>query len=150
MVSIEKSFLWADDLSSYDSIMSLPWDIPFYGDHVSLFTLMMTVSTLIYTHMNSQMTSNQMPGMKWMMYLMPIMFLGFFNSYASSLSYYYFLANVITFSQMYFMRRFVDDEKILAQLEANKKKPKKKSKFQKKLEEMQKKQEAQLKKRKRK
>ncbi|HJM16451.1 MAG TPA: YidC/Oxa1 family membrane protein insertase, partial [Flavobacteriales bacterium] len=146
----QKSFLWADDLSAYDSIMSLPWDIPFYGDHVSLFTLMMTVSTLIYTHMNSQMTSNQMPGMKWMMYLMPIMFLGFFNSYASSLSYYYFLANVFTFSQMYFMRRFVDDDKILAQLEANKKKPKKKSKFQKKLEEMQKKQEQQMKKRKKK
>ncbi|MDC0201977.1 membrane protein insertase YidC [Flavobacteriales bacterium] len=146
----QKSFLWADDLSSYDSIMSLPWDIPFYGDHVSLFTLMMTVSTLIYTHMNSQMTSNQMPGMKWMMYLMPIMFLGFFNSYASSLSYYYFLANVFTFSQMYFMRRFVDDDKILAQLEANKKQPKKKSKFQKKLEEMQKKQEQQMKKRKKK
>ena len=142
----QKSFLWADDLSSYDSIMSLPWDIPFYGDHVSLFTLMMTVSTLIYTHMNSQMTSNQMPGMKWMMYLMPIMFLGFFNSYASSLSYYYFLANVFTFSQMYFMRRFVDDDKLLAQLEENKKKPKKKSKFQKKLEEMQKKQEQQMKK----
>ena len=146
----QKSFLWADDLSSYDSIMSLPWDIPFYGDHVSLFTLMMTVSTLIYTHMNSQMTSNQMPGMKWMMYLMPIMFLGFFNSYASSLSYYYFLANVFTFSQMYFMRRFVDDDKLLAQLEENKKKPKKKSKFQKKLEEMQKKQEQQMKKRKKK
>ena len=146
----QKSFLWADDLSSYDSIISLPWDIPFYGDHVSLFTLMMTVSTLIYTHMNSQMTSNQMPGMKWMMYLMPIMFLGFFNSYASSLSYYYFLANVFTFSQMYFMRRFVDDDKLLAQLEENKKKPKKKSKFQKKLEEMQKKQEQQMKKRKKK
>ena len=146
----QKTFLWADDLSSYDSIMSLPWDIPFYGDHVSLFTLMMTVSTLIYTHMNSQMTSNQMPGMKWMMYLMPIMFLGFFNSYASSLSYYYFLANVFTFSQMYFMRRFVDDDKLLAQLEENKKKPKKKSKFQKKLEEMQKKQEQQMKKRKKK
>ncbi|MDG1718667.1 MAG: membrane protein insertase YidC [Flavobacteriales bacterium] len=146
----QKSFLWADDLSSYDSIMSLPWDIPFYGDHVSLFTLMMTVSTLIYTHMNSQMTSNQMPGMKWMMYLMPIMFLGFFNSYASSLSYYYFLANVFTFSQMYFMKRFVDDDKLLAQLEENKKKPKKKSKFQKKLEEMQKKQEQQMKKRKKK
>ncbi|MBT4218330.1 MAG: membrane protein insertase YidC, partial [Flavobacteriales bacterium] len=146
----QKSFLWADDLSSYDSIMSLPWDIPFYGDHISLFTLMMTVSTLIYTHMNSQMTSNQMPGMKWMMYLMPIMFLGFFNSYASSLSYYYFLANVFTFSQMYFMRRFVDDDKLLAQLEENKKKPKKKSKFQKKLEEMQKKQEQQMKKRKKK
>ena len=146
----QKSFLWADDLSSYDSIMSLPFDIPFYGDHISLFTLMMTVSTLIYTHMNSQMTSNQMPGMKWMMYLMPIMFLGFFNSYASSLSYYYFLANVFTFSQMYFMRRFVDDDKLLAQLEENKKKPKKKSKFQKKLEEMQKKQEQQMKKRKKK
>ena len=146
----QKSFLWADDLSSYDSIMPLPWDIPFYGDHVSLFTLMMTVSTLIYTHMNSQMTSNQMPGMKWMMYLMPIMFLGFFNSYASSLSYYYFLANVFTFSQMYFMRRFVNDDKLLAQLEENKKKPKKKSKFQKKLEEMQKKQEQQMKKRKKK
>ena len=139
------SFLWADDLSSYDSITSIPWDIPFYGDHISLFTLLMTISTLIYTHMNSQMTSNQMPGMKWMMYLMPIMFLGFFNNYASSLSYYYFLANVFTFSQMYFMRRFVDEDAILAQLEENKKKPKKKSKFQKKLEEMQKKQEKRLK-----
>ena len=146
----QESFLWADDLSSYDSIMPLPWDIPFYGDHVSLFTLLMTISTLIYTHMNSQMTSSQMPGMKWMMYLMPIMFLGFFNNYASSLSYYYFLANVFTFSQMYFMRRFVDDDALLAQLEENKKKPKKKSKFQKKLEEMQKKQEQQMKKRKKK
>ena len=145
----QKSFLWADDLSAYDQIASLPFHIPFYGDHVSLFTLLMTISTLIYTHMNSQMTSNQMPGMKTMMYLMPVMFLGFFISFASSLSYYYFLANVFTFSQMYLMRRFVDDEKIFAQLEANKKKPKKKSKFQKKLEEIQKKQEAQLKKRKR-
>ena len=147
----QESFLWADDLSSYDSIMSLPWDIPFYGDHVSLFTLLMTVSTLIYTHMNSQMTSTQMPGMKWMMYLMPIMFLGFFNNYAAALSYYYFLANVFTFSQMYFMRRFIDDNALLAQIEENKKKPaKKKSKFQKKLEEMQKKQEQQLKNRKKK
>ena len=80
-----------------------------------------------------------------MMYLMPVMFLGFFNNYASALSYYYFLANIFTFSQMYFMRRFVDDERILAQLEENKKKPKKKSKFQKKLEEMQKKQQDQIK-----
>ena len=146
----QKSFLWADDLSAYDQIASLPFHIPFYGDHVSLFTLLMTISTLIYTHMNSQMTNNQMPGMKTMMYLMPIMFLGFFNSFASSLSYYYFLANVFTFSQMYLMRRFVDDKKIFAQLEENKKKPKKKSKFQKKLEEIQKKQEAKLKKRNRK
>ena len=141
----QNAFLWADDLSAFDSIYDLGFNIPMYGDHISLFTLLMTISTLMYTHMNSQMTSNQMPGMKWMMYLMPVMFLGFFNNYASALSYYYFLANIFTFSQMYFMRRFVDDERILAQLEENKKKPKKKSKFQKKLEEMQKKQKDQIK-----
>lgn len=145
----QKSFLWADDLSSYDSIMSLPWDIPFYGDHVSLFTLLMTVSTIFYTKMNSQAMGGQMEQMKWMMYLMPIMFLGFFNNYAAALSYYYFLANIFTFSQQYFMKRFIDDEVILAQLEANKKKPAKpKSKFQRKLEEMQKRQEKQLRNRK--
>jgi YidC/Oxa1 family membrane protein insertase len=145
----QESFLWADDLSSYDSIMSLPWDIPFYGDHVSLFTLLMTVSTLLYTRMNSSMATGQMAQMKWMMYLMPIMFLGFFNNYAAGLSYYYFLANMFTFTQQYFMKRFIDEDAILAQLEANKKKPAKpKSKFQKKLEDMQKKQEQQLKKRK--
>jgi len=141
----QNAFLWADDLSAFDSIYDLGFNIPMYGDHISLFTLLMTISTLMYTHMNSQMTSNQMPGMKWMMYLMPVMFLGFFNNYASALSYYYFLANIFTFSQMYFMRRFVDDERILAQLEENKKKPRKKSKFQKKLEEMQKKQQDQIK-----
>ena len=147
----QSSFLWADDLSAFDSIYDLGFNIPMYGDHISLFTLLMTVSTLIYTHMNSQMTSNQMPGMKWMMYLMPIMFLGFFNNYAAALSYYYFLANVFTFSQMYFMRRFVDDDTLLAQIEVNKKKPaKKKSKFQKKLEEMQQNQEKNLKKTKKK
>ncbi len=145
----QKSFLWADDLSSYDSIMTLPWDIPFYGDHVSLFTLLMTVSTVMYTKMNSQSMGGQMEQMKWIMYLMPVMFLGFFNNYASALSYYYFLANIFTFSQQYFMKRFIDDEAILAQLEANKKKPAKpKSKFQKKLEEMQRKQEQQIKNRK--
>ena len=145
----QKSFLWADDLSSYDSIMTLPWDIPFYGDHVSLFTLLMTVSTIMYTKMNSQSMGGQMEQMKWIMYLMPVMFLGFFNNYAAALSYYYFLANIFTFSQQYFMKRFIDDEAILAQLEANKKKPAKpKSKFQKKLEEMQRKQEQQMKNRK--
>ncbi|MBT6808380.1 MAG: membrane protein insertase YidC [Flavobacteriales bacterium] len=141
----QNAFLWADDLSAFDSIYDLGFNIPMYGDHISLFTLLMTISTLMYTHMNSQMTSNQMPGMKWMMYLMPIMFLGFFNNYASALSYYYFLANIFTFSQMYFMRRFVDEDSILSQLEEDKKKPKKKSKFQKKLEEMQKKQQDQIK-----
>jgi YidC/Oxa1 family membrane protein insertase len=145
----QKSFLWADDLSSYDSIMSLPWDIPFYGDHVSLFTLLMTISTIMYTRMNSQSMGGQMEQMKWIMYLMPVMFLGFFNNYAAALSYYYFLANIFTFSQQYFMKRFIDEEAILAQLQANKKKPAKpKSKFQKKLEEMQRKQEQQMKNRK--
>ena len=137
----QKSFLWATDLSSYDSIWNFPngFSIPFYGDHVSLFTLLMTISTLIYTKVNNDMmgsSSSQMPGMKTMMYLMPIMFLGLFNSYASGLSYYYFLANVFTFSQMYLIRRTIDEDKIHAQLQANKKKPAKKSKFQKKLEDM--------------
>ena len=144
----QESFLWADDLSAYDSIYNLGFEIPFYGDHVSLFTLLMTISTLLYTRMNSQMATGQMAQMKWMMYLMPIMFLGFFNNYAAGLSYYYFLANMFTFSQMYFMKRLVDEDAILAQLEENKKKPKKKSKFQKKLEDMQKKQEDQIRKRK--
>ncbi|MEZ5082415.1 MAG: membrane protein insertase YidC [Bacteroidales bacterium] len=135
----QQSFLWADDLSSYDSIYNLPFEIPFYGDHVSLFTLLMTVSTLIYTKMNQDMmgsTQAQMPGMKTMMYLMPIMFLGMFNSYASGLSYYYFLANVFTFGQMYFIRKTIDEDKIRAKIEINKKKPpKKKSGWQKRLEE---------------
>ena len=142
----QESFLWADDLSSYDSIYDLGFNIPFYGDHISLFTLLMTVSTLLYTSMNTSMATGQMAQMKWMMYLMPIMFLGFFNNYAAGLSYYYFLANMFTFTQQYFMKRFINEDKIFAQLEANKKKPTKpKSKFQKKLEEMQKRQEQQIK-----
>ena len=143
----QEAFLWADDLSAYDSIYNLGFEIPFYGDHVSLFTLLMTVSTLLYTRMNSQMATGQMAQMKWMMYLMPIMFLGFFNNYAAGLSYYYFLANMFTFSQQYFMKKFIDEDAILKQLEENKKKPKKKSNFQKKLEDMQKKQEQKMKKR---
>lgn len=134
----QQSFLWATDLSSYDSIASLPFDIPFYGDHVSLFTLLMTVSTIMYTYMNNQMMgaqSNQLPGMKTMMYIMPIMFLGIFNNYASGLSYYYFLANVITFGQMFVFRYAINEDKLRAKIEANKKKPaKKKSGFQKRLE----------------
>jgi len=134
----QQPFLWATDLSSYDSIMSLPFNIPFYGDHVSLFTLLMTVSTILYTYMNNQMMgqqSNQLPGMKTMMYIMPIMFLGIFNNYASGLSYYYFLANVITFGQMFVFRYFIDEDKLRAKIEAAKKRPaKKKSGFQKRLE----------------
>ena len=145
----QESFLWADDLSSYDSIYNLGFSIPFYGDHISLFTLLMTISTLLYTKMNSSMATGQMAQMKWMMYLMPIMFLGFFNNYAAGLSYYYFLANMFTFTQQYLMMRFIDENILLEQIEKNKKKPAKpKSKFQKKLEEMQKQQERKMRKRK--
>ncbi len=138
----QQPFLWATDLSSYDSIWTFGngFSIPFYGDHVSLFTLLMTVSTIIYTRINNQMMSSgqQMAGMKTMMYLMPIMFLGIFNNYAAGLSYYYFLANIITFGQMYLIRRTIDEKKIRAQIELNKKKPAKKSKFQQRLEQAQK------------
>ena len=134
----QESFLWADDLSSYDSILDLPFTIPFYGDHVSLFTLLMAGSMIIYTHMNSQMmsTGNQMPGMKTMMYFMPIMLLGVFNNFASGLSYYYFLANVITFGQMFLFRKFINEDALHAKIEENKKKPVKKSKWQQRMEDL--------------
>ena len=136
----QQSFLWADDLSTYDSILTLPFSIPVYGDHVSLFALLMTISTIIYTMMNNQLSgaNAQMPQLKWMMYLMPVIFLFVLNSYASGLNYYYFLANVITFGQQFAFTRFVDEKKIHAKIQANKNKPnaKKQSSFQQKLEEM--------------
>ncbi len=132
----QQQFLWAHDLSTYDSILNLPFNIPFYGDHVSLFTLLMTISTLIYTRMNMQMTAAANPQMKWMMYLMPIMFLGFFNSYAAGLSYYYFLSNVFGFGQQYLFKAFTDEEEIHRKIQENKKKPVKKSSFQARLEQM--------------
>lgn len=134
----QESFLWATDLSTYDSILDLPFTIPFYGDHVSLFTLLMTISTIIYTRMNSQMTagSSQMPGMQTMMYMMPVMFLFIFNDFASALSYYYFLTNMITFGQQAIIKRFVNDEELLRRINEHKKKPVSKSNFQKKLADM--------------
>jgi len=133
----QQSFLWATDLSTYDSIMKLPFLIPYYGDHVSLFCLLMTVTTIISTYLNSQtQNTDAMPGMKTMMYIMPVMFLFILNSYASGLSYYYFLANVITIGQMYIFRMMTDEDKIRAQIQINKKKPIVKSKFQQKLEDM--------------
>ncbi len=138
----QQPFLWADDLSSYDSILNLPFTIPFYGDHVSLFTLLMTISTIFYTYLNNQMmgsTSQQLPGMKTMMYIMPVMFLGIFNNYSSGLSYYYLLVNLITFAQMYIFRWFVDEGKLHKKIQENKLKPVKVSGFQKRLEEMAKK-----------
>lgn len=139
----QQSFLWAHDLSSYDSILDLPFNIPFYGSHVSLFTLLMTISTIIYTKINNKLmgsSTGQMPGMKTMMYIMPIMFLGIFNNFASALSYYYFLANIMTFAQMYLIRKTIDEEKIHQQILMQKTKPVKKSKFQRKLEELSKQQ----------
>lgn len=137
----QKSFLWAEDLSTYDSIYQLPFDIPFYGDHISLFTLLMAISMIFYTKANSQMTAGAgMEGamasqMKIMTYMMPVMMLFFFNSYAAGLSLYYLIANVITIGQQYAIRKWiVDEDKILAKLEANKKKPKKKTGFAAKLE----------------
>ena len=136
----QQSFLWAEDLSSYDSILDLGFYIPFYGDHVSLFCLLMTISTVIYTRLNEKMmgSTNTMPGMRTMMYLMPVMFLGFFNSYSSGLSYYYLLANIITFIQIFAIRYFVKEDVVRAQIEAHKKKPVTKSNFAKRLEEAQK------------
>ncbi|WP_321307041.1 membrane protein insertase YidC [Marinifilum fragile] len=133
----QESFLWAEDLSSYDSILDLPFNIPFYGDHISLFCLLMAITNLVYTRMNSQMqSSQQMPGMQTMMYLMPLMFLFWFNGYASGLSYYYFIATLFTIVQTWAIRKYmVDEDKVLATIEANKKKPVKKSKFQQRLEE---------------
>jgi YidC/Oxa1 family membrane protein insertase len=138
----QQPFLWATDLSSYDSIYSWTAQIPllsqFYGNHISLFTLLMTISTIMYTKMNNDMmgSTQQMPGMKTIMYLMPIMFLGFFNNFSAGLSYYYMLANLFTFAQMFVIRRFVNEDKLHKRIQENKTKPVKKSSFQKRLEDM--------------
>ncbi len=138
----QQPFLWADDLSTYDSIIEFP---KFLGmDHLSLFTLLMTITTLIYTWVNNKQmdySSNpQMKPMKWMMYLMPIMFFAIFNNYSSGLSYYYMLVNIITFIQMFIFRKMINEDKVRATIEENKKKPQKKSNFMKRLEEAQKQQ----------
>ena len=138
----QEKFLWAHDLSTYDSILNLPFNIPMYGDHVSLFTLLMTASTLLTMRLSNQTTasSQQMPGMKGMMYIMPVMFMFILNNFSAALTYYYFLANIITFGQNYIFKLFVDEESIHKKMMENKKKPaKKKSGFQKRLEEMAKK-----------
>jgi len=139
-----QSFLWANDLSAPDKILEWTGNIPFlsgtFGNHVSLFCLLMTVTNIIYTYITtkSQPSSNAMPGMKWMMYLMPLMFLFIFNNYASGLSYYYFISLLITILQTYSCRLFVTEEKVRATMAANASKPKKKSKWMQRLEEAQK------------
>lgn len=136
----QQSFLWATDLSTYDSILDLGFNIPFYGDHVSLFTLLMTGTTILQMRFSNSMSSSnaQMPQMKYMMYFMPVIFLGVMNSYAAALSYYYFLANLITFAQQKIIAGMTDDSEILAKMEEKKQNaPKKgKSKFQARLEKM--------------
>lgn len=138
----QQSFIWADDLSSYDSILDLSFNIPLYGNHVSLFTLLMTVSTIAYTYMNNKLmtpatgNNDQQRMMKIMMYIMPIMFLFMFNSFSSGLTYYYLLINLITFAQNGIFMLTVNQDKLRAQLLANMKKPVQKSKWQQRMEEM--------------
>ena len=141
-----ESFLWAKDLSAPDYILTLPFTIPWYGNHVSLFCLLMTITNVGYTYINmqNQPSSASMPGMKWMMYLMPVMFLFFFNDYASGLSYYYFLSLLITILQTWIFRLCTNDEKVRARMKANAAKPKKKSGFMARLEEAQRQQQAML------
>jgi len=136
-----KSFLWAEDLSSYDAILDLPFSIPFYGDHVSLFPLLASIAIFVYSKMTMgqqmQPTQPGMPNMKFMIYLMPIMMLFFFNNYASGLSLYYLISNLITIGIMLVIKNYIiDEQKIFLQIEENKKKPKKQSRFQRKMEEM--------------
>lgn len=144
----DQSFLWADDLSSYDSVLNLPFSIPFYGDHVSLFALLMALSMFVYSYYNYQQTASaqpQMAGMKFMMvYMMPVMLLLWFNSYASGLCYYYLLSNLLTIGQTLVIRRMVDDSKIQAIMQANaaRKSKGRKSKFQQRYEELMRQQEA--------
>lgn len=135
----QQSFLWADDLSAYDSIFQLPFNIPFYGDHVSLFALLMAVSMVFSTLLtqSQQPTNNAMPSMKLMMYLMPVMMLVWFNNYSAGLSYYYLLANLITILQTLIIRKFfVDEKKIRAKIEANTQKIKPKSRWQQRMEDL--------------
>lgn len=134
----QEKFLWATDLSTYDSILDLPFTIPMYGDHVSLFTILMTVTTILSMRISNQTQStNAMPGMKTMMYIMPVMFMFILNSFSAALTYYYFLANVITLAQNYIFKYFTDEEAILKKINSRKAAPpKKKSKWQARIEEM--------------
>ena len=145
----QKPFLWADDLSSFDTIAELPFNIPFYGDHVSLFPILASIAIFFYMMMTTGQnmpTQPGMPNMKFIMYLSPLMMLFFFNSYASGLSLYYFVSNLITIFIMLAIKKFIiNEDKIHARIQENKKKPKKEGKFQKKMREMMEQAEAQKK-----
>ena len=138
----QKSFLWVDDLSSYDTIVELPFTIPFYGDHISLFPILASVAIFFYMQMTTGQTMQMqqqpgMPNMKFIMYLSPVMMLFFFNNYASGLSLYYFISNLLTIVIMLVIKNYIIDEnRIHLQVQANKQKPKKESKFQRRMREM--------------
>jgi len=133
----QQGFLWAKDLSTYDAIVTWNQAIPVLGNHISLFTVLMTISTIISMKMSDTTSSSQqIPGMKTMMYIMPVMFMFMLNSFSAGLTYYYFLANVITIGQNYLFKQFVDEEEIRRKIEEKKAKPVRKSKFQKRLEDM--------------
>ncbi len=136
----QQSFLWADDLSTYDSILDLPFNIPFYGSHISLFCLLMTIAQLIYTKMtmSQQSQNNAMPGMKFMMYGMPIFMLFILNNFSAALNYYYLISLLISVLQMYIIRKTIDEKKVLERLQQNAKKPMKKSKWQQRMENLEK------------
>lgn len=133
----QEAFLWAHDLSTYDSVLDLPFEIPFYGSHVSLFCLLMTASTIALTWSNSQMNTQMQGPMKSMQYMMPIMFLFILNGFSAGLTFYYFISNLVSFGQMSLFKKIIDEDKIKKVMEENRKKNanKKKSKFQLKLEE---------------
>ena len=134
----QQPFLWADDLSTYDAILNLPFSIPWYGDHVSLFCLLMTIVNIVYIKITGQANAGgqQMPGMKMMMYMMPVMMLFWFNDYAAALSYYYFLTLLITIVQTYVIKRTINPEEVLDRLKTAKvQKTPTKSRFQQRLEE---------------
>ena len=142
----QQSFLWAEDLSTYDSIWDFGHHVPLLGDHLSLFTILMTIATIVYTWLNQKLMAptqgnkDQQRMMNIMMYMMPVMFLFMFNNFASALTYYYLLFNIFTFLQMWIFRMAIDDDKLRAQMQENMKKPVKKSKWQLKMEELQKQQ----------
>jgi YidC/Oxa1 family membrane protein insertase len=143
----QRGFLWAEDMSSYDSVWDFGTYIPMYGDHMSLFTILMAVTTLVYTYLNSSNVQQQqqpgMPNMKVIMYIFPVMMIFFFNNFASGLSYYYFISTLMTIILMYVIKQFfVDEEKLKAKMAAArsnsaKNGPKKKSKFAQRLEDAQ-------------
>ena len=142
----QESFLWAKDLSTYDSIYNFGFSIPFYGNHISLFTIIMTVTSILFAIYNNQL-SGVTGQMKYMAYIFPVMLLGIFNNLPAALTYYYSLTNIIAFGQQFIIKNYIIDEgAIHRRIQENKKKPVKKSRFQERLEEMTKAQQQQKKK----